>query len=80
MRLELPCISSEELPLSKRRPTIQCNVSGSTLGQTVEKPRVQLGKTVPREFPRAQPKRTPKGQFFQAARGFSTVSQTLLTP
>ena len=40
-----------------------------SLGQTVEKPMVQPGKTVPRKFP----------QFFQAARGFSTVSQTLLT-
>ena len=51
-----------------------------TLGQTVEKPGVQPRKTVPAEFPRAQPERTPGGQFFQAAWGFSTVSQTLLTP
>ena len=55
--------------------------SGSvTMGQTVEKLSVQLGKTIPWEFPRAQPKGTPEGQFFQAARGFSTGSQTLLTP
>ena len=47
------------------------------MGQTVEKPRVQPGKTVPREFPKVQPEGTPKGQFFQAAQGFSTVSQTL---
>ena len=33
-----------------------------------------------REFPRAQPEGTSEGQFFQAAPGFSTVSQTLLTP
>ena len=40
---------------------------------------VQPGKPFPREFPRAQPQGTPEGQFFQAARGCSTVSQTLLT-
>ena len=39
---------------------------GGSLGQTVEKPKVQSGKTVPREFPRAQPKGTPEGLFFQA--------------
>ena len=50
-----------------------------SLEQTVEKPRVQSGKTVIMEFPRAQPEGTSEGQFFQAARGFSTVSQTLLT-
>ena len=54
---------------------IHCN-----MGQTVEKPRVQPGKAVPREFPRAQPEGTPKGQFFRATRGFSTVSQTLFNP
>ena len=54
--------------------------SAEGLGQTVEKPRVQPGKTVPWEFPRAQPEGTPEGQFFQAALGFSTVSQTLLIP
>ena len=52
----------------------------SGLGQTVEKPRVQPGKTVPSEFPRLQPKGTPEGPFSQAARGFSTVSQALFTP
>ena len=50
------------------------------MGQTVENPRLQPGKTVPREFPRAQPEGTPEGQFFQAARGFSTVSQTVFNP
>ena len=34
---------------------------GQDMGQTVEKPRVQPGKTVPREFPRAQPEGTPEG-------------------
>ena len=34
---------------------IHCN-----MGQTVEKPRVQPGKAVPREFPRAQPEGTPE--------------------
>ena len=48
------------------------------LGPTVEKRRVQPGKTVPREFPREQPEGTYEGQFFQAARGFSAVSQTLV--
>ena len=37
------------------------------LGQTVEKPRVQPGRTVPSEFPKAPPEGTPEGQFFQAA-------------
>ena len=50
------------------------------MGQTVKKRRVQPGKTVPREFSRAQHEGTAKGQFFQAARGFSTISQTQLTP
>ena len=45
------------------------------MGQIVEKTSVQPGKTVPRQFPRAQPKGTPKGQFFQTAQCFSTVSQ-----
>ena len=54
-------------------------VGRRSMKQTVEKPRVQPGKTVPKEFPRAQPKGTPKGQLFQAAQGFSTVSQSLLT-
>ena len=33
--------------------------TGVSVGQTVEKSRVQPGKTVPREFPRAHPKGTP---------------------
>ena len=33
-----------------------------------------------RKFLRAQPEGTPEAQFFQAARGFSTVSQTLFNP
>jgi hypothetical protein len=32
------------------------------------------------QFPREQSKGTSKEQFFQASRGFSTVTQTLLTP
>ena len=38
--------------------------SVGSLGQTVDKPRVQPGKTVPREFLRAQPVGTSEGQFF----------------
>ena len=48
------------------------------LGQTVEKPRRQPGKTVPREFLRAQPKRTPKYSISRLPQSFSTVSHTLL--
>ena len=43
------------------------------LGQTVEKPRVQPGKTVPREFPRAQPEGTPEGQFFRLPEAFQQL-------
>ena len=45
-----------------------CNLNNflvpETMGQTVENPRGQPGKTVPGEFPRAQPEGTREGQFF----------------
>ena len=62
--------SLSQLCLDSRQHELQ---SGTNCGKSDE-------AAVPREFTRAQPVGTPEGQFFKAARGFSTVSQTFLIP